>query len=75
MTGRLTRVTRPVMLTPSEAAGRLGVSRAQVYRWIDSGALPHVSYPTGDGKPGGPKRVTETDLETFINTWRQEATA
>jgi excisionase family DNA binding protein len=33
---------RPLLLRPTEVAQALGISRAQVYRWMQTGILPKV---------------------------------
>lgn len=57
------RATRsPELLRIPEAAERLNVSRASVYRWIDEGRLPAVQL----GGRGAPIRVPAAELESWI---------
>ena len=52
----------PELLRIPEAAERLNVSRASVYRWIDEGRLPAVQL----GGRGAPLRVPAAELERWI---------
>jgi excisionase family DNA binding protein len=52
----------PELLRIPEAAERLNVSRATVYRWIDEGRLPAVQL----GGPGAPIRVPAAELERWL---------
>jgi excisionase family DNA binding protein len=53
----------PKLLRLSEAAERLNVHRATVYRWITEGRLPAVRL----GGPGSPVRVPEDELERWLH--------
>ena len=50
------------LLRIPEAAERLNVSRASVYRWANEGRLPVVRL----GGPGSPIRIPADELETWI---------
>jgi excisionase family DNA binding protein len=52
----------PGFLRISEAAERLNVSRASVYRWIGQGRLPAVQL----GGRGSPLRVPIGELEEWL---------
>jgi excisionase family DNA binding protein len=52
----------PKLLRISEAAERLNVSRASVYRWIEDGRLPAVQL----GGRGSPLRVPAAELEEWL---------
>lgn len=52
----------PKLLRLSEAAERLNVHRATVYRWITEGRLPAVRL----GGPGSPVRIPEDELERWL---------
>jgi len=54
-------------LSISEAARVLGVSLSTVRRWSDAGVLP--SYRT----PGGQRRYSRDQLETFLQSLRRGA--
>lgn len=57
------RATRsPVLLRVPEAAERLNVSRASVYRWIHEGRLPAVRL----GHRGAPLRVPADELDDWL---------
>jgi excisionase family DNA binding protein len=53
----------PGFLRISEAAERLNVSRASVYRWIGQGRLPAVQL----GGRGAPLRVPTCQLKEWLN--------
>jgi excisionase family DNA binding protein len=57
------------LLNVSEAAEYLGVSAASLRKWSDDGLVP--VYRT----PGGQRRYSLTDLEEFVASWRQPASA
>jgi excisionase family DNA binding protein len=52
----------PELLRVPEAAARLNVSRASVYRWIEEGRLPAVRL----GGRGAPLRISEADLGEWL---------
>jgi excisionase family DNA binding protein len=52
----------PRLLRISEAAERLNVSRASVYRWIDEGRLPAVQL----GGRGSPLRIPAGELQEWL---------
>ena len=52
----------PELLRIPEAAERLNVSRASVYRWITEGRLPAVRL----GGRGAPLRIAEDELERWL---------
>ena len=56
-------------LNVSEAADFLGVSAASLRKWSDDGLVP--VYRT----PGGQRRFSASDLETFLESMRQPAAA
>ena len=58
------------MLTPKQAAGKMGVSDSLIYEWCGQGVLPHYRF----GKPGrrGKILIEEADLDGFVAAHRQE---
>jgi excisionase family DNA binding protein len=55
--------TRPrELLRITEAAERLNVSRASVYRWAHDGRLPAVQL----GGPGSPLRIPADELDQWL---------
>lgn len=52
-------ISEKATLTPSEAAGLLGVSRAHLYKILDSGALAHHIVGSRD------RRISSTDLVEY----------
>lgn len=52
----------PDLLSIPEAAERLNVSRASVYRWIEEGRLPAVQL----GGRGAPIRVLADELDQWL---------
>ena len=52
-------------LNVGQAADYLGVSAASLRNWSDQGKVP--VYRT----PGGQRRYRVTDLEKFIESWRE----
>ena len=58
------------MLTPKEAAGRIGVSDSLIYEWCATGLLPHYRF----GKPGrrGKILIDDTEFNAFLASCRQE---
>jgi excisionase family DNA binding protein len=58
------------MLTPKQAACKLGVSDSLIYEWCAEGVLPHYRF----GRPGrrGKILIDETDLNAFVAARRQE---
>ena len=59
------------MLTPKQAAERLGVSDSLVYEWCAQGLLKHYRFG-GKGRRGC-IRIEEAELEDFLARSRQEA--
>jgi excisionase family DNA binding protein len=59
------------MLTPKQAAVKIGVSDSLIYEWCAAGLLPHYRF----GKPGrrGKVLIDEAELDTFVAAHRQEA--
>jgi excisionase family DNA binding protein len=55
--------TQAKLLSPAEVAATLGVTRATVYRYIDTGSLPAVRL-SGDG----PLRVDASQLEDWLRS-------
>jgi excisionase family DNA binding protein len=53
----------PELLRIPEAAERLKVSRASIYRWIDEGRLPAIQL----GGRGAPIRVPAAELDEWID--------
>ena len=58
------------MLTPKQAAARIGVSDSLIYEWCATGFLPHYRF----GKPGrrGKILIDDTEFNTFLASCRQE---
>jgi excisionase family DNA binding protein len=56
----------PELLRIPEAAERLNVSRASIYRWIDEGRLPAVQL----GGRGAPLRIPEAELVEWLDERR-----
>jgi excisionase family DNA binding protein len=59
------------LLRVPEAAKRLNVSRASVYRWAHEGRLPAVQL----GGPGAPLRIPAAELDEWIYSEYVGATA
>jgi excisionase family DNA binding protein len=59
----------PHLLRIPDAAQRLNVSRASLYRWIAEGRVPAVQL----GGPGAPLRIPEDELEAWL--YREPPTA
>ncbi len=61
------------MLTPKQAAGKVGVSDSLVYEWCADGVLPHYRF----GRPGrrGKILIDEAELARFMAAHKQEARA
>jgi excisionase family DNA binding protein len=59
------------MLTPKQAAARIGVSDSLIYDWCSSGLLPHYRF----GRPGrrGKILIDDRELDAFLASCRQEA--
>jgi excisionase family DNA binding protein len=59
------------MLTPKEAAARIGVSDSLIYEWCSSGLLPHYRF----GRPGrrGKILIDEKELDALLAACRQNA--
>ena len=58
----MSAIQAPKLLRVPEAAERLGISKATVYRWIDEGRLPAVQL----GRRGSPLRVPAAELEEWL---------
>jgi excisionase family DNA binding protein len=56
-------------LNVGDAADYLGVSAASLRNWSDQGRVP--VYRT----PGGQRRYRLSDLEAFVESWREEPAA
>jgi excisionase family DNA binding protein len=52
----------PELLRIPEAAERLNISRASVYRWIEEGRLPAIQL----GGRGAPLRIPAAELERWL---------
>jgi excisionase family DNA binding protein len=59
------------MLTPREAAKRIGVSVSLVYAWVEAKLLPH--YRAGLNGRGGKILISEGDLIAFWESLKVEA--
>jgi excisionase family DNA binding protein len=59
------------MLTPREAAAKLGISVSLVYAWVEQKLLPH--YRAGVKGRGGKILVSEGDLMAFWESLKVEA--
>ncbi|HLN26917.1 MAG TPA: helix-turn-helix domain-containing protein [Gemmataceae bacterium] len=59
------------MLTPKQAAARIGVSDSLIYEWCSNGALPHYRFGRNVGKRGK-ILIEETEFEAFLARCRQE---
>jgi len=59
------------MLTPKQAAARIGVSDSLIYEWCAAGLLPHYRF----GKPGrrGKILIEDKEFDAFLAACRQEA--
>lgn len=59
------------MLTPKQAAVKIGVSDSLIYEWCSAGLLPHYRF----GTPGrrGKVLIDEAELDAFVTAHRQEA--
>jgi excisionase family DNA binding protein len=56
----------PELLRIPEAAEKLNVSRASVYRWIEEGRLPAIQL----GGRGAPLRIPEAQLHEWLDERR-----
>ena len=58
------------MLSPKQAAEKIGVSDSLLYEWCAQGLLPHYRF----GRKGkrGCIRIEEAELEAFLARCRQE---
>lgn len=63
------RPDRQLVFTSSQAAMYLGVSLATIRRWTDAGYVG--CYRT----PGGQRRFSRAQLDSFINSMSREGTA
>jgi excisionase family DNA binding protein len=59
------------MLTPREAAKRIGVSVSLVYAWVEAKLIPH--YRAGLKGRGGKILIAEGDLLAFWESLKVEA--
>jgi len=64
----------PPLISCKQAQGLLNISRASIYRLIDSGELDRVSFSmpnTLGGKKGGKPtmRITNTSIRNLLMTW------
>jgi excisionase family DNA binding protein len=60
------------MLTPRQAAQKVGVSVSLIYAWVEARLLPH--YRAGlKGRGGGKILISETDLLAFWESLKVEA--
>jgi excisionase family DNA binding protein len=59
---RMHATRSPKLLRIRDAAKRLNVSRASIYRWIDEGRLPAVQL----GGRGAPLRIPADELERWL---------
>ena len=59
------------MLTVSQVANRLNVSRSTIYNAIESGLLPHHRIGLGRGAI----RISEEQLESFLESTKVEETS
>lgn len=56
------------LLTPEQAAGRVGVSRSLIYHWCQDRLLPH--YRVGTSGRRGRILIDPADLEAFMGRCR-----
>jgi excisionase family DNA binding protein len=60
------------MLSPREAAQKIGVSVSLIYAWVEGKLLPH--YRAGlKGRGGGKILIAEADLMAFLESLKVEA--
>jgi excisionase family DNA binding protein len=59
------------MLTPRDAAKRIGVSVSLVYAWVEARLIPH--YRAGLKGRGGKILIAESDLQAFWDSLKVEA--
>jgi excisionase family DNA binding protein len=59
------------MLTPRQAAQKVGVSVSLVYAWVEGKLLPH--YRAGLKGRGGKILISESDLLAFWESLKVEA--
>jgi excisionase family DNA binding protein len=59
------------MLTPRDAAKRIGVSVSLVYAWVEARLIPH--YRAGLKGRGGKILIAESDLLAFWESLKIEA--
>ena len=62
---------RNPMLTPRQAAAKIGVSVSLIYAWVEAKLLPH--YRAGLRGKGGKLLISETDLLAFWEGLKVEA--
>ena len=58
------------MMSPKQAAEKIGVSDSLVYEWCAAGLLPH--YRLGRKGRRGCIRIDEAELDAFLARCRQE---
>jgi excisionase family DNA binding protein len=56
-------MSKPIYLTTSEIAGRLGVSSQTIINWCDTGALPCVRF-----RAGGPRKIKPEILKAYLDS-------
>lgn len=61
------------LLTSTQAADRLGVSRITIYEWIKAGFFPHA-YQLSEQRQS-PYRIPESDVIAIENRRKAERTA
>jgi excisionase family DNA binding protein len=61
----------PELLRIPEAAEKLNVSRASIYRWISEGRVPAVQL----GGKGSPIRIPAAELHEWLNERRNSSDA
>lgn len=59
------------LLTPGEAAARMGVSRSLIYKWVAQGRLSH--YRLGGEGRRGKIMVSPRDADSLMDSLRVEA--
>jgi predicted DNA-binding transcriptional regulator AlpA len=65
----------PLCVSVAEAAVALGIGRSAVWRYVESGALPVIKFPSAkhDGESSRRVLIAVADLEVFIAKHRTEA--
>jgi len=63
----ISKLIEDPLLSISETARCLGVSRSMVNNWLDAGRLPYVKLPPGRGKGiYRNRRIRQVDLDDFL---------